>query len=235
MGIRNQVEFKVSGKYALFTDPITRVGGEKCTYLIPTYQALKGIIESIYWKPTLIWYIDEIRIMNPIRTSSKNVKPRVWEGGNSLSIYNYLEDVAYHVRAHFEWNTTRKDLEKDRNEHKHHNIARRMIERGGRRDIFLGTRECQGYVEPCLFDEGKGYFDELAEMSFGMMFHSFAYPDETGENELKARFWEPKMMNGIIRFIKPDECKVERFIKPMKAKIIATVGLDEPGLEEYFE
>lgn len=235
MGIRNQVEFMVSGKYALFTDPITRVGGEKCTYLIPTYQALKGIIESVYWKPTFIWYIDEIRVMNPIRTGSKNVKPRVWEGGNSLSIYNYLEDVVYHVRAHFEWNLQRPDLERDRNEHKHHNVARRMVERGGRRDIFLGTRECQGYVEPCQFDEGKGTFDELAEISFGLMFHSFAYPDETGQNNLMARFWEPKMLNGIIRFIRPEECKVERLIKKMKAEVIATVGLDEPGLDEFFE
>ena len=41
--MRNQVEFKVYGKYALFTDPITRVGGEKFTYQIPTYQALRNM------------------------------------------------------------------------------------------------------------------------------------------------------------------------------------------------
>jgi CRISPR-associated protein Cas5d len=39
----NQVEFKVYGKYALFTDPVTKIGGEKYSYQIPTYQALKGI------------------------------------------------------------------------------------------------------------------------------------------------------------------------------------------------
>ena len=36
--IRNQIEFKVYGKYALFSDPITRVGGEKLSYPIPTYH-----------------------------------------------------------------------------------------------------------------------------------------------------------------------------------------------------
>ena len=55
---KNMVDFQVSGRYALFTDPITRIGGEKATYQIPTYQALKGILESVYWKPTLIWVID---------------------------------------------------------------------------------------------------------------------------------------------------------------------------------
>ncbi len=32
-----------------------------------------------------------------------------------------------------------------------------MIEKGGRQDIFLGTRECQGYVKPCKFGEGIGF------------------------------------------------------------------------------
>lgn len=52
--IRNQIEFKVWGKYALFSDPVTRMGGEKLSYPIPTYQALKGITESIYWRPSNI-------------------------------------------------------------------------------------------------------------------------------------------------------------------------------------
>lgn len=40
---RNSIEYKVYGRYALFSDPITRVGGEKCSYQIPTYEAIKGI------------------------------------------------------------------------------------------------------------------------------------------------------------------------------------------------
>lgn len=37
-----------------FSDPIMRVGGEKCSYQVPTYEALKGILMSVYWKPTII-------------------------------------------------------------------------------------------------------------------------------------------------------------------------------------
>ena len=33
----NFVEFEVNGDYALFSDPLTRVGGEKFTYQVPTY------------------------------------------------------------------------------------------------------------------------------------------------------------------------------------------------------
>ena len=51
----NIIEFQVWGDYALFSDLLTRAGGEKCSYSIPTYEAIKGIIHSIYWKPTIIW------------------------------------------------------------------------------------------------------------------------------------------------------------------------------------
>ena len=68
MGNRNGIEFKVWARHALFTDPLTRVGGEKCSYHLPTYEALKGIAKSIYWKPTFVWVVDEVRVVKPIRT-----------------------------------------------------------------------------------------------------------------------------------------------------------------------
>ena len=128
--MRNQIEFKLYGKYALFSDPVTRVGGEKFSYQIPTYQALKGICESIYWKPTFRWVIDEIRVLNPIRTENKGIRPiNYHDSKNTLSFYTYLYDVEYEVRAHFEWNENRPDLEQDRNENKHYFVAKRMLER----------------------------------------------------------------------------------------------------------
>lgn len=237
---RNTVEFMVFGKYALFSDPITRVGGEKFSYPVPTYQALKGILESIYWKPTLIWYIDAVRIMNKIQTQSKGVRRIEYTSSKTeLSYYTYLKDVCYQVRAHFEWNLNRPDLAADRNEHKHHNIAKRMIERGGRRDIFLGTRECQGYVKPCIFGEGVGYYDNYGEISFGPMVHGFDYPDETGKNELWVRLWKNVVMrDGIIVFPYPIDDSpdiVRRFIRPMKKKEFIPganfSGLAEPELD----
>lgn len=235
MKYRNTVEFSVSGDYAMFADPVTRVGGEKCSYHIPTYEAVKGILHSVYWKPTLIWLIDEVRVMNPIQTQAQGIRTKNYNSGNDLSIYTYLKDVKYQVRAHFEWNPNRPELEADRNEHKHHNIAKRMIERGGRRDIFLGTRECQGYVEPCVFGEEKGSYDDTPELSFGFMFHGFTYADEAvnadDKGKLTARFWRPVMKKGVIEFVRPEACTEKRSIKKAGIKLFGIGSFS--GLDEF--
>ncbi|CAG9623049.1 type I-C CRISPR-associated protein Cas5c [Sutcliffiella rhizosphaerae] len=223
--MRNAIEFELTGNYALFTDPLTKLGGEKLSYQIPTYEALKGIVSSIYWKPTLIMVVDKIRIMNPIQMESKGIRPIEYGGGNTLANYTYLRDVRYRVKAHFEFNEHRPELAYDRNENKHHNIMKRALKAGGRRDIFLGARECQGYVEPCAFDEGEGYYDH-SDLTFGTMVHGFNYPDETGKDELSVRLWTPVMKNGVITFFKPEECKLVRYIKPMTKK-----GFGESSME----
>jgi len=230
--VRNTIEFKVWGRYAMFTDPLTRIGGEKCSYHVPTYEALKGIAKSIYWKPTFIWFIDEVRVMKWIRTQTKGTKPlRYSEGGHELSIYTFLtgdldpasgeQGVEYQVRAHFEWNEHHPELQRDRNEGKHFQIAQRMLDRGGRQDIFLGTRDCQGYVAPCPFGSGKGDYDGYGELAFGVMFHGFDYPDETGVNQLDTRFWRPQMKDGVIRFVRPEQCTIRKLVHAMSPKVFS--------------
>lgn len=238
--MRNTVEFKAWGRYALFTDPLTKIGGEKYSYQIPTYEALKGILGSVYWKPTIVWVIDKVRVMKRIKTQIRSAKPiKYYKDSNDLAIYTYLADVEYQVQAHFVWNENRADLEGDRNENKHFFVAKRMIERGGRRDVFLGTRECQGYVEPCAFGDGTSEYDDYpGELAFGLMFHGFDYPDESKEQDkFYARFWRPKMeQRGIIKFVPPeDKSIVRKFVRPMKPARIATIGLMEEGLLEGYE
>jgi len=228
--MKNSISFKVSGRYALFTDPITKVGGEKCSYHLPTYEAIKGVLKSIYWKPTLIWYVDRVRVIKPLRTQTKGTKPLNWIGGNSLAIYTFLHDVEYQVEAHFEWNEHRPELAKDRIDGKHFSIVKRMLEKGGRQDIFLGVRDCQAYVEPCEFGEGEGAYDALDELGFGLMFHGFDYPDETGKTDkqgntdesgeyrLHSRFWHTVMKKGVIEFPQPEQCKIKRFVRNMEPK-----------------
>ncbi len=217
--MRNEIQFKVYGRMALFTDPITKLGGEKSSYPIPTYQAMKGIVESIYWKPTIIWIIDEMRVINEICTQSRGIRPvKYSEGGNDLSIYKYLSNVCYEVKAHFIFNMHRPDLAADRNENKHHNIAKRMVERGGRRDIYLGTRECLGYVEPVEYGKTSGFYDETGSIPFGTMYHGMNYADETGKPTLQVRLWQPVMNHGIVKFLTPDECTLVRDVRPVISK-----------------
>lgn len=210
--------FKLWGRYALFTDPVTKIGGEKCSYHIPTYEALKGVAKSIYWKPTFIWVIDEVRVMKPIRTQTKGTKPLIYSGGNTLAIYTFLAQAEYQVKAHFEWNLQRPELTADRNIKKHEAMAERALKRGGRQDIFLGTRDCQGYVEPCTFGEDDSHYQDIDELGFGFMFHGFDYPDETGDKQLHAHFWYPVMRHGVIQFDRPETCENRKFIREMEPK-----------------
>lgn len=234
--MKNQIDFKVWGRYALFTDPLTRIGGEKCSYHLPTYEALKGVARSIFWKPTFIWVVDKVRIMNRIRTESKSMKPlRYSKKGNDLAIYTYLADVVYQVQVHFEWNPYREDLAQDRIDGKHFQIAQRMVAKGGRQDIFIGTRECQGYVEPCTFGEGQGEYDKAGELAYGLMFHGFDYPTETGKDELRSRFWQPVMKNGVVEFPRPEDCTIRKFVRDMKADPPKTVGLKEVTLQDELD
>jgi CRISPR-associated protein Cas5d len=220
----HSIEFSLIGRYALFTDPTSRIGGEKCSYHIPTYEALKGVTKSIYWKPTLIWIIDDVRVMKPVRTQTKGAKPLKLAGanggadGHDLSIYTFLTNVKYHVRAHFEWNPYRSELAGDRITKKHIEMAHRALERGGRYDIFLGTRDCQGYVEACDFDASDGVYDDAGELAFPLMLHGIDYPDETGVNEMRTRFWRPTMLNGRIHFPRPEDCTISKFVRPMFPK-----------------
>ena len=138
---------------------------------------------------------------------------------SDLSYYTYLREVEYQVLAHFEWNMNNESLTFDRNENKHHNVAKRSVIKGGRRDIFLGTRECQGYVEPCRFGEGTSFYDGYGEIDFGVMFHGFDYPSDTGKDELGRRLWRAKMNDGVIEFPRPDNFGVVReHIRPLNQK-----------------
>lgn len=103
-----------------------------------------------------------------------------------------------------------------------------MIQRGGRRDVFLGTRECQAYVEPCVFGEGDGYYDDLQQLDFGVMVHGMTYADEAYSEEtagkMTVNLWRLVMKNGIIQFPRPEECPLHKEIKAMKMKVF---GLEE--------
>lgn len=235
---KNYVDFEVWGDYALFSDILTRPGGEKSSYSIPTYEALKGVISSIYWKPTIVWHIEKCRVMNKIQTCRKGVRPIKYSGSNDLAYYMYLCNVRYQVRAYFEWNDNRPELADDRLENKHHNIAKRMVERGGRRDIYLGTRECQAYIKPCIFGEDKGFYDNSGEIAFGIYYHGITYADEAvlpeDKGKMTVRLWSPVMKDGIIEFVQPEGIpeEMKRHIRDMEIKPFGKEHSNFSGLDE---
>lgn len=206
--MRNSIEFEVYGKLALFTNPHKCEEHSKATYPVPTYGALIGVCESLYWHPTIRWVIDEIRIMNRIRTYNMAFCGCDYYSGEQRIYENtYIYEPKYQVRAHFEWDLSRADMKKDRIEGKHYSIIKRRLNRGGFREPYLGLQECLAYVEPCVFGEGEGYYDNTGQITFGIMYHSKKYAARTG-NESQPLWWEPIMQDGIIQYAKPEQCAI---------------------------
>lgn len=233
MKVRNQISFLVYGEYGLFTDPLMKVGGEKMTYQLPTISALVGVVESIYFKPSIQWIIDEVKIVNPIEMESKAIRPINYSGGNTLAQYTYLVKPAYAVRAHFEFNYNRPDLKDDFVEDKHFAIASRCLKKGGRRDVFLGTRECQAYVEPCDFDRVVGHYDDVT-LQFSPMLHSLYYPSQSGNDCIEALFWSPKMENGVLNVIKQEQCSMRKKVMDYEIKPFE-IGKTMQAVDDLYE
>ena len=201
---------RITGSHALFTTPYSKGGGEAISYPIPTQQALIGIVDACYWKPVLKNVIDEVKIINPIKTQVRGSRALLKNGKADLNYISYLTNVEYLVKYHFEWNMAREDLANDRNMIKHTEIVKRSLKKGGRRDVFLGRRECVGFVEII----GRNEYEDATShyqgenLSFGIMFNSFIYPDKPG-NPLISTFSDVQMKDGIVQFKKPEECTIK--------------------------
>ncbi|MCC8046343.1 MAG: type I-C CRISPR-associated protein Cas5c [Clostridiales bacterium] len=219
----SQVEFKVSGEKAFFPGNCSKEETEMISKPIPTYEALRGIVENSYWKPTITWLIDAVCVMNPIQMERRNeLQVNKYTGSCKSVQYTYLRDVCYLVKAHFEWNMARPDMAGDRNVKKHQEIAVRSIKKGGRREIFLGKENCQGYVEPCNFDEekAKSAYKDIPMLAFEEMFHHVSYKNKGDSDVILRHYWQPIMCNGIILFQKPEEYVVkEKFERKSHNKI----------------
>ena len=158
------IRLRVEGEYACFTRPEMKV--ERVSYDVMTPSAARGILEAIHWKPAIVWRIDRIHVLKPIRFQSirrNEVGNKIPTGsvrtarnrGSIESLYTKIEDdrqqraatvlfdVDYAIEAHFDM--TDKASEND-NEGKHLDIFNRRARRG---QCFhqpcLGTREFTAY------------------------------------------------------------------------------------------
>lgn len=230
------VSIEVSGRYALFTDPFLKLSGEKLTYSIPTCESLRGILKSIYVKPTFTWVVEKVRVMNRIRMESKGqLVPSYGSGDKQLAYYTYLADVRYQISARMVWNQYQVELEQDRDPVKHLCIAQRAIQKGGYRQAFLGTSECVADVKPCVFGEGEGAYDNQPQpVRFPMMHHSYTYPEEAYSEEtrdkLTAHMSELVMVNGVIEYPMPWDCPVHKEIYKAPMKMYGKKHMDEDML-----
>jgi len=62
------VKLHVWGDHACFTRPEMKV--ERVSYDVMTPSAARGVLEAIHWKPAILWVVDAIQVLNPIRFTS---------------------------------------------------------------------------------------------------------------------------------------------------------------------
>lgn len=233
---------KIKGQYALFSDPATKGGGEKYSYSIPTRQALTGLADALYYKPTIKNIVSEVKVINKIQTEVIGTRAMINKSNKmeaDLNYVSYLIDVEYLMKFHFLWDETRVDLTYDRNSKKHEAIMERSIIRGGRRDIFLGTRECVATAEHLTeqeYEKAESYYSNQI-LNMGIMFQEFEYPTIKGQS-LKSYFANTILDKGVIRYSSKETCNIINelsdygFKQSQRMKSVETEWKEYQAIEE---
>ena len=224
--------FHVKGIKALFTDPISSSGGDKTSLEIPTYSALIGLLKHIFWKPTIQWVIDEIRVINRIEMTQGIATQRsnVSGGSKERAYYTYLRNPEYLIKAHLIFNENQPEMKDDRNMIKYENIVKRMAEAGGRMETYLGLKNCYANIRLCgkeYYENAKSAYDTLSHsIVFKNILYGKSYPDEITEQGKKngydgyllVCYWDAELESGgRIKFVTPDETR-RRKVKKMAKK-----------------
>lgn len=219
------IRLHVWGERALFSRPEMRV--ERVSYDIITPSAARGIVEAIHWKPAIVWRIERLRVLKPIRFESvrrnevgsviptKNVASAMRAGSTKgLALYvdedrqqraaTILRDVAYVIEARLEL-TTRGRASPDENVGKHLDMFKRRARKGA---CFarpcLGTREFAADFELLEGDFPEPHESLWGERDLGWMVLDHHYPG------MEARFFRARMRDGVIEIPALDAAEVVR-------------------------
>ena len=203
------IRLKVWGDYACFTRPEMKV--ERVSYDVMTPSAARGILEAIYWKPAIVWEIDRIHVMKPVRFDNirrnevlgkiplTHVKSAfsgkeavLFKDPNDERVQRaslVLRDVCYYIEAHF--NMTDKAGPEDSVE-KHYNVALRRMRKGQCfHHPYFGCREFPVQFE---FVEGEIPRSELkGAKEFGLMLWDIDFA-----NNMNPVFFRAEMNDGVI-------------------------------------
>lgn len=215
------VRLFVRGEYACFTRPEMKV--ERVTYDVMTPSAAKGVLDCIYWKPSIRWRVTAIHVLNDIRFASirrnevssvvspRNVR-RAMETGDLSGLpiqaddpreraqraSTVLRDVAYVIEAEFDM----RSGDAGEGPAKHLCMFRRRASRGQcAQRPFLGTREFAADFRLLEHDEplpagtlpAARRDQDLGWMLLGIDFH-----DEDPARGVEPRFFRAKLDGGTL-------------------------------------
>ncbi|MGL4397901.1 MAG: type I-C CRISPR-associated protein Cas5c [Hyphomicrobium sp.] len=204
----------VWGPFACFTRPEMKV--ERVSYDVMTPSAARGILEAIHWKPAIVWVIDRIHVLRPIRfqTFRRNevgskiptAKVKAAMGRDSLEGLGLavdedrqqratiaLYDVAYVIEAHFELT---ENAGADDTAAKHIEMFKRRAAKGqcfhrpcfGCREFAADFELVEGDMPVSALPDAEKARD-LGWMLYGIDFSKFDKP---------PMFFRARLENGLL-------------------------------------
>lgn len=205
---------RVWGDYACFTRPEMKV--ERVSYDVITPAAARGIIEAVYWKPSIRWVVDKIHALNNIeftnirrnevskKISTRKVNQIMQDNKGDLLYLSSNEDrqqraalvlknVDYVIEAHFDFLPEKAGP--DDTVEKHYNMVLRRFRKG---QYFhapcLGTREFG--ANTALIEDGNIPRSKLTgHRDLGWMLYDMDYSDP---EDIQPIFFKAAMQDGVI-------------------------------------
>ncbi len=205
------VRVKISGEFACFTRPETKV--ERVSYPLMTPSAARNILDAICWRPEMRWVVTSISVLNPIRyisvlrnevqskLSPASIKkwmadPEKYEplaagaGANTEGTPRnsvLLRDVAYIVEAFpLVFNTNGDNMPA-----KYVAVLQRRVAKGQcYHRPALGCREFAANFSPPSEQDRPEPISE----DFGRMLYDIAFLPEGN----RAAFFDARLKNGVM-------------------------------------
>ena len=192
---------RVRGPLAVFTDPALKA--ERVTVPVMTPTAARGVLTAVLWKPAIDWYVEQIRVLAPIRFTSfrrNEVNSRVPTLVGTLAPYYAdedraqrntvaLRDVDYVIEARFA--LTDRAGPSD-NVPKFVDMFRRRVERGQHFHApYLGCREFAADVLPA--EGAPEPVDDTRELGRILWWTDYDAP-----GGVRPHFFEARLVRGVL-------------------------------------
>lgn len=194
------VTVQVKGEAALFSRPELKV--ERVSYPVMTPTAAVGVLESIFWKPEIRYWVVAIEMLKPIRqftirrNETTDVAPLLDAARGTRRVDTAahrdqrnavcLRDVAYRIHTHV---TTKGHA--NNNTAAYRDQLRRRVKRGACfQRPYLGTRE---------FSADFGWPDDTPRQNhsedLGLMLHSIHW--EAG-GRVRMEWFDARLEQGVL-------------------------------------
>lgn len=208
------IRIKTWGERACFTRPEMKV--ERVSYDVPTPSSVRGVLEAIYWKPSIRWVVSKIIVQNPIKfenirrnelsgkLAKKNITKAMKDGKSRVETFieddrqqrasMVLKNVSYIFEAFFEMTGMESETKDDQTPQKHLEIFTRRAKKGQCfHRAYFGCREFPVNFEWADNEEILTPFQ--GERDLGWMLYDM---DFKNKKDPKPLFYRPKMINGVI-------------------------------------